>query len=52
MGITTTNPRVMGLELAGTLPHAHVEIGTASYFKSFVETYAPLVARTGLLPEE
>lgn len=57
-----TNPRVMsnlprllrevGLELAGTLPHAHAEIGTGSYFKSFAETYAPLVSRIGLLPEE
>lgn len=57
-----TSPRVMsnlprllrevGLELGGTLPHAHAEIGTGSYFKSFAETYAPLVSRTGLLPEE
>lgn len=57
-----TNPRVMlhlprllrevGLEPAGTLPHAHAEIGTASYFKSFAETYAPLVSRTGLLSAE
>lgn len=57
-----TNPRVManlprlvpkvGLELAGTLPHAHAEIGTGSYFKSFSETYGPMVSRAGLLPEE
>lgn len=57
-----TNPRVMshlsrilgevGLELAGTLPHAHAEIGTAGFFKSFAETYAPLVSRTGLLSAE
>lgn len=57
-----TSPRVMsnlprllrevGLELAGTLPHAHAEIGTGSYFKSFSETYGPMVSRAGLLPEE
>jgi hypothetical protein len=26
------------------------EIGRASYFRSFAETYAPFVARAGLLP--
>ncbi|MFQ5931540.1 MAG: methyltransferase domain-containing protein [Nitrospiraceae bacterium] len=56
------NPRVMPnlphllrrvrLELVETLPHVHAEIGTGSYFKSFAETYAPLVSRAGLLSAE
>ncbi len=56
------NPRVMpnfpqmlrhvGLELVETLPYVLAEIGTGSYFKSFAETYAPLVSRAGLLAAE
>lgn len=56
------NPRVMpslprwlrqvGLELAETLPHVYAEIGTGGYFKSFAETYAPLVSRAGLVSKE
>lgn len=56
------NPRVMpslprwfrqvGLELVETLPHVYAEIGTGGYFKSFAETYAPLVSRAGLVSKE
>ncbi len=56
------NPRVMpslprllrqvGLELTETVPHLIVEIGTGSYFKSFAETYAPLVSRASLVAAE
>jgi len=40
----------MGLLLRETLPDAVAEIGSGSYFKSFAETYAPFVARAGLVP--
>lgn len=56
------NPRVMpslprllrevGLALTETLPQLCAEIGSGSYFKSFAETYAPLVARAELVPAE
>lgn len=56
------NPRVMpslprwfrqvGLEMAETLPHVYAEIGTGGYFKSFAETYAPMVSRAGLVSKE
>lgn len=42
----------MGLEIADTLVNVVSEIGSASYFKSFAETYAPLVVSGGLLPKE
>ncbi len=42
----------MGLEITETLANVVSEIGTASYFKSFAETYAPLVASGGLLPRK
>ena len=42
----------MGLEVTDTLANVVSEIGSASYFKSFAETYAPLVASGGLLPKE
>ncbi len=42
----------MGLEVTETLANVVSEIGTASYFKSFAETYAPLVASSGLLSKE
>lgn len=51
------NPRIMrdlprwvpdmGLKLKGAWGDAVVEIGAASYFRSFVETYAPYVAKAG-----
>lgn len=54
------NPRIMralprllpgmGLRLIEAWGDAVVEIGRASYFKSFAETYAPYVTTTGLLP--
>lgn len=54
------NPRIMrdlprllpkvGLVLSEAWGDAVVEIGKASYFKSFAETYAPYVKRAGLLP--
>lgn len=59
---TFNNPLIMrdlvrilpekGLEITDTLANVVSEIGSASYFKSFAETYAPLVASGGLLPKE
>ncbi len=42
----------MGFEITETLVNVVSEVGSASYFKSFAETYAPLVASGGLLPKE
>lgn len=39
------------LTLCETLADAVAEVGSASYFRSFAETYAPLVARGGLASE-
>ena len=41
-----------GLEVADTFANVVSEIGNASYFKSFAETYAPMVASGGLLPQK
>jgi SAM-dependent methyltransferase len=59
---TFNNPRIMrdlprllpayGLELTAAWGEAVVEIGHASYFKSFAETYAPYVKEAGLLPAQ
>lgn len=59
---TFNNPHVMrelprllpefGLKLIDAWGDAVVEIGSASYFKSFAETYAPFVAKAGFLPAE
>lgn len=59
---TFNNPRIMrdlprlfpelGLRLNAAWGDAVVEIGNASYFKSFAETYAPYVKRAGLLPAQ
>lgn len=59
---TFNNPRIMrdlprllpelGLKLAEAWGDAVVEIGTASYFRSFAETYVPYVKRAGLLPTQ
>lgn len=59
---TFTNPLIMrdlphmlpavGLEITETLADVVAEIGSASYFKSFAETYAPQVAKSGLLPAQ
>lgn len=56
------NPRIMrdlprmmqdfGLRLESAWGEAVVEIGTGSYFKSFVETYAPYIVKAGLFPAE
>lgn len=56
------NPRVMrdlprlmpelGLELKEAWGDAVVEIGKGSYFKSFIETYAPYVATAGYFPAD
>ena len=40
----------VGLRLRETVPDVVAEIGSGSYFKSFAETYAPFVARAGLVP--
>ena len=42
----------MGLKIKETFSNVVSEIGNASYFKSFAQTYAPLVAKDGLLPKE
>lgn len=56
------NPRIMrdlprlmpgfGLKLQAAWGDAVVEIGRGSYFKSFVETYAPYIAKAGLAPAD
>lgn len=56
------NPRIMrdlprmmpefGLELDRAWGEAVVEIGKGSYFKSFVETYAPYIVKAGFFPAE
>jgi ubiquinone/menaquinone biosynthesis C-methylase UbiE len=63
LAITTfNNPRIMrdlprllpelGLKLTAAWGDAVVEIGNASFFKSFAETYAPYVMRAGMLPAQ
>ena len=42
----------LGLEIREILAEVVAEVGTASYFKSFADTYAPLVAKAGLLSSE
>lgn len=42
----------MGLRLTAAWGDAVSEIGNASYFKSFAETYVPYVLKAGLLPEQ
>lgn len=59
---TFNNPRIMrdlprllpqfGLRLETAWGEAVVEIGHASYFRSFAETYVPYVKKTGLLPAQ
>jgi len=59
---TFNNPRIMrdlprmlpefGLKLTAGWGDAVVEIGNASYFKSFAETYVPYVKRAELLPAD
>ena len=56
------NPRIMrdlprrlpevGLRLATAWGDAVTEIGSGSYFRSFIETYAPYVAAAGLMPAQ
>lgn len=56
------NPRIMrdlprlmsdfGLKLTAAWGDAVAEIGSGSYFKSFVETYAPYITKAGLAPPE
>lgn len=42
----------LGLKVTDTLANVVSEIGSASYFKSFAETYAPMVANGGLIPQK
>lgn len=59
---TFNNPRIMrdlprlfpglGLKLEAAWGEAVVEIATASYFKSFAETYVPYVKKARLLPAQ
>jgi|LakMenEpi03Aug12_release.lakeMendotaPanAssembly.Ray.scaffolds.fasta_scaffold288983_3 SAM-dependent methyltransferase len=56
------NPRIMrdlprmmpgfGLKLQEAWGDAVVEVGSGSYFKSFVETYAPYITKAGLAPAD
>ncbi len=56
------NPRIMrdlprmmpefGMKLEAAWGEAVVEIGTGSYFKSFVETYAPYIVKAGFFPAD
>ncbi len=56
------NPRIMrdlprmmpefGLKLEAAWGEAVVEIGKGSYFKSFVETYAPYIVKAGFFPND
>lgn len=56
------NPRIMrdlprlmpdfGLKLQEAWGDAVVEVGSGSYFKSFVETYAPYIIKAGLAPAD
>jgi ubiquinone/menaquinone biosynthesis C-methylase UbiE len=60
--VLVNNPRVMrdlprllreaGLELVDASSHAYADIGTGGYFANFVETFGPLLADSGLLPDE
>jgi len=48
-------PRLLkqsGLETVAVQQHIVADIGTGSYYLNFAETYAPLVASLGLLPQE
>ena len=42
----------MGFDITETLANVVFELGSASYFRSFADTYAPLVASGGLLSKE
>jgi SAM-dependent methyltransferase len=45
-------PRLLGetgLELSYTVPETVAEIGNGSYFRSFAETYAPMVSASGAM---
>lgn len=56
------NPRIMrelprrlpelGLHLAAAWGDAVTEVGSGSYFRSFIETYAPYIAPSGLAPAD
>jgi ubiquinone/menaquinone biosynthesis C-methylase UbiE len=60
--VLVNNPRVMrdlprllreaGLELVDASSHAYADIGTGGYFANFVQAFAPLLAGSGLLPDE
>jgi ubiquinone/menaquinone biosynthesis C-methylase UbiE len=59
---TFNNPRIMrdlprllpglGLEVEAAWGEAVVEIGHASYFRTFADTYVPYVKKSGLLPAQ
>lgn len=60
--VSFNNPRIMrdlprlmpefGLKLEQAWGEAVVEIGTGSYFKTFVETYAPYIVKSGMVPAD
>jgi SAM-dependent methyltransferase len=60
--VISSKPRVMrempgllrrtGLTLVDAHAHVYAEIGHGSYFLSFVDAYAPLVAQAEILPRE
>jgi SAM-dependent methyltransferase len=61
MAVVVSKPRVMrdmprllrqvGLQRVESLPFVYVDIGRGSFFPSAAETLAPLVARSGRLPQ-
>ena len=62
VGFIVNNPRVMrtlprlltqaGLVLEEMTPHILAEVGKGSFFLGAAETYAPLIVKAGLLPED
>ena len=62
VGFIVNNPRVMrtlprlltqaGLALEEMTPHILAEVGKGSFFLGAAETYAPLLVKAGLLPED
>jgi ubiquinone/menaquinone biosynthesis C-methylase UbiE len=62
VSVTFNNPLIMrdlvrllptaGLGLKKALANVVSEIGTASYFKSFAETYIPLVIQSGIVADD
>ncbi len=62
LAILVNNPRVMrdlprllrqaGLEIVEASGYAYADIGTGGFFANFVDAYGPLLAGSGLVPDE